>query len=56
MLAEQIELAKRRIRQMKRAVPYLLPEWLELKNAERRLAEAKKDLAAKRAAWKKLGK
>ena len=49
---EQIDQAKREIRALKKTTPYIFNEWQRLQNAERKFADAERELKAARKAWK----
>jgi hypothetical protein len=54
-LRQQITEARRHIRKLKRAAPYIFPEWQRLKNAERQVEVSRKELEAARKAWRQVG-
>jgi hypothetical protein len=54
-LAEQIADAKKQVRKMKLAAPYLYHEYQELHESKRALAAAKDRYLRAKAAWKALG-
>ena len=56
MLYDQIELARKAIRELKRTpAKYLLPEYGELQRAEAEYIKAKERLHRAQAVWKQLG-
>jgi hypothetical protein len=54
-MQEQIEEARKNVRKMKKACPYIFPEYSRYKGAERALEQARLELADAKAAWKRLG-
>jgi hypothetical protein len=54
-LAEQVAKAQKEVRKMKRAVPYIFPEYVNLHSAKCELEQAQENYRAAKAAWDKLG-
>lgn len=50
-----IEEAKAHVRRMKRAHPWIYPEYVDLQRAKQALDEAKAEFARARARWNELG-
>jgi prefoldin subunit 5 len=55
-LAEQVRNAKRQVRKMKAATPYIFPQHGELQEARRDVKRAKDRLKTAESAWKALGR
>lgn len=53
-IGEQIEHARREVKKLKRAAPYLFPEYARLCRAERWIKQARDELIAARKAWREL--
>ena len=54
-LVEQMAGAKKEIRKMKRAVPYIFPEYSILCSAKNKLEQAQENYKAAKQTWNKLG-
>jgi hypothetical protein len=54
-MQEQIEEARKNVRKMKKACPYIFPEHARYMRAQWVFEQAKLELATAKAAWKKVG-
>lgn len=52
---KQIDQAQQSVRMLKLTMPEIFPEWQRLKEAERALKKAQKELGSALAAWHKVG-